>query len=51
MSWEQRTRELMAQENNGTRVDIFGIFLANTCQDVKEAEELHAENEGEKRMK
>jgi hypothetical protein len=41
----------MAQGINGRRVDIFGIFLANSFQDVKEAGELHAENEGGKRMK
>ena len=50
MSWEQKTRELLAQGIRGRQVDIFGIFLANSFQDVKEAGEFHEENDIGKRV-
>ena len=42
---------LIGQKISGMRGDIFGIFLANSFQDLKESGELHAENRGGKRMK
>jgi hypothetical protein len=41
----------MAQERNGRRVNIFGIFLADTLQVVKEAGELREEDDDGTPMK
>lgn len=50
MIWEQKTRRLLAKGIHGRQVDIFGIFLANSFQVVKQDREFHEENDIGKRV-